>query len=96
MQLAKSFGAEVTAVDRTEKLDLLRSIGADQVIDYTRKDFSKSGQRYDLILDVVAHRSMLAYLRALRPEGVFVLVGGSTVAILQAVILGPLISRIGS
>jgi NADPH:quinone reductase-like Zn-dependent oxidoreductase len=96
VQLAKCFGAEVTGVDSTEKLDMLRSIGADQVIDYTQEDFTKSGQRYDLILDVVAYRSMFAYMRALSPKGVFVLVGGSTAAIFQAVFLGPLISMIGS
>jgi len=96
VQLAKYFGAEVTGVDSTEKLDMLRSIGADQVIDYTQEDFTKNGQRYDLILDVVACRSMFAYMRALSPKGVFVLVGGSTAAIFQAVFLGPLISMIGS
>jgi NADPH:quinone reductase-like Zn-dependent oxidoreductase len=96
VQLAKYFGAEVTGVDSTEKLDMLRSIGADQVIDYTQEDFTKSGQRYDLILDVVSYRSMFAYMRALSPKGVFVPVGGSTAAIFQAVFLGPLISMIGS
>jgi NADPH:quinone reductase-like Zn-dependent oxidoreductase len=96
VQLAKYFGAEVTGVDSTEKLDMLRSIGADQVIDYTQEDFTKSGQRYDLILDVVAYRSMFAYMRALSPKGVFVPVGGSMAAIFQAVFLGPLISMIGS
>ena len=96
VQLAKYFGAEVTGVDSTEKLDMLRSIGADQVIDYTQEDFTKSGQRYDLILDVVAYRSMFAYMRALSPNGVFVPVGGSTAAIFRAVFLGPLISKIGS
>ena len=78
VQIAKSFGAEVTGVDSTGKLDMLRSIGADQVIDYTREDFTKNGQRYDLILDVTARRSIFDYRRALSPEGVFVVVGGST------------------
>jgi NADPH:quinone reductase-like Zn-dependent oxidoreductase len=96
VQLAKHFGAEVTGVDSTMKLDMLRSIGADHVIDYTKADFSKSGQRYDLILDVVAHRSILAYRRALGPKGIYVFVGGSTSAIFQALFLGPLISKIGS
>jgi NADPH:quinone reductase-like Zn-dependent oxidoreductase len=96
VQLAKYFGAEVTGVDSTGKLDMLRSIGADQVIDYTQEDFTQSGQRYDLILDVVAYRSIFAYRRALSPEGIFVFVGGSTAAIFQALLLGPLISRIGS
>jgi NADPH:quinone reductase-like Zn-dependent oxidoreductase len=96
VQIAKYFGAEVTGVDSPRKLDMLRSIGADHVIDYTQEDFTKSGQRYDLILDVVASRSIFAYRRALSPEGIFVFVGGSTAAIFQALLLGPLISRAGS
>ena len=96
VQLAKYFGAEVTGVDSTRKLDMLRSIGADQVIDYTQEDFTKSGQRYDLILDVVAYRSIFDYKRALSPKGIFVFVGGSTAAIFQALLLGPLISMTGS
>lgn len=78
------------------KLDMLRSIGADHVIDYTQEDFTKSGQRYDLILDVVAYRSIFAYKRALGPDGIFIYVGGSTKAIFQGMLLGPLISRSGS
>jgi len=96
VQIAKSFGAEVTGVDSTGKLDMLRSIGADQVIDYTQEDFTRSGQRYDLILDVVAYRSIFAYKRALSSKGIFVYVGGSTAAIFQALLLGPLISRTGT
>jgi len=96
IQLAKSFGAEVTGVDSTMKLDMMRSIGAEQVIDYTQEDFTKSGQRYDLILDVVAYRSVFDYKRALSPKGICVLVGGSTARVFQAVFLGLLISMIGS
>jgi NADPH:quinone reductase-like Zn-dependent oxidoreductase len=96
VQIAKHFGAEVTGVDSAKKLDVLRSIGADHVIDYRKEDFTKSGQRYDLILDVVAYRSIFAYKRALSPNGIFVYVGGSTAAIFQALLLGPLISRTGS
>jgi NADPH:quinone reductase-like Zn-dependent oxidoreductase len=96
VQIAKHFGAEVTGVDSTMKLDKLRSIGADQVIDYTQEDFTKSGQRYDLIVDVVAYRSIFAYRRALNPGGICVFVGGSTAGIFQAMFLGPLISRTGS
>jgi NADPH:quinone reductase-like Zn-dependent oxidoreductase len=96
VQIAKYFGAEVTGVDSTRKLDMLRSIGADHVIDYTQEDFTKSDQRYDLILDVVAYRSIFDYKRALSPEGIYVFVGGSTAAIFQALLLGPLISRAGS
>jgi NADPH:quinone reductase-like Zn-dependent oxidoreductase len=96
VQLAKYFGAEVTGVDSTRKMDMLRSIGADHIIDYTQEDYTKSGQRYDLILDVVAYRSIFAYKRALNPNGIFVYVGGSTAAIFQALFLGPLISRTGT
>ena len=96
VQIAKSFGAEVTGVDSAGKFDLMRSIGADHVIDYTQEDFTRNGQRYDLILDVVASRSIFAYKRALSADGVFVMVGGSLAAILQAFLLGPLISMTGS
>jgi NADPH:quinone reductase-like Zn-dependent oxidoreductase len=96
VQIAKSFGAEVTGVDSTRKLDMLGSIGADHVIDYTREDYTKSGQRYDLILDVAAHHSIFDYKRALSLEGIYVMIGGSRSAIFQAVFLGPLISSIGS
>jgi NADPH:quinone reductase-like Zn-dependent oxidoreductase len=95
VQIAKSFGAEVTGVDSTRKLDMLRSIGADHVIDYTQEDFTKSGQRYDFILEVVASRSIFDYKRALSPKGIYVMVGGSLAAILQGFLLGPLISRTG-
>ena len=96
VQLAKSFGAEVTGVDSTGKLDMLRSIGADHVIDYTQEDFTKSGQRYDFILEVVASRSIFDYKRALSPRGIYVLVGGSLGTILQGFLLGPLISMTGN
>ena len=96
VQIAKYFGAEVTGVDSAKKLDMLRSIGADHVIDYTQEDFTKSGQRYDLILDAVAYRWILAHKRALSPKGMFVYVGGSTAAIFQAFFLGPRISKNGT
>ena len=96
VQIAKSFGAEVTGVDSAKKLEMVSSIGADHVIDYTREDYTKSGQRYDLILDVAAKRSIFDYKRALSPTGVFVVVGGSGAALFQAVFLGPLISMTGS
>jgi len=94
LQFAKWYGAEVTGVDRTEKLDLMRALGADHVIDHTQEDYTKNGQQYDLILDVIAQRSIFAYNRALRPEGIFVFVGGSMSTLLQALVLGPLLSRI--
>ena len=92
MQIAKSFGAEVTGVDSAPKLDMLRSIGADHVIDYTKEDFTRNGRQYDLILDVVAQRSILDCGRALGRRGSYVIVGGSTGTIAQAVFLGPLIA----
>ena len=92
VQIAKSFGAEVTGVDSTGKLDMIRSIGADHVIDYTQVDFTKSGERYDLILDTAAHHSIFDCKRALYPKRIYRLVGGSGKLILQAVFLGPLIS----
>lgn len=89
VQLAKLYGAEVNGVDHTEKLDFLRSLGADHVIDYTQEDFTKNGNQYDLILDVVAYRSVFAYKRALRPNGSYFMVGGSVATMFQIVLLGP-------
>jgi NADPH:quinone reductase-like Zn-dependent oxidoreductase len=74
-------------------LDFLRSLGADHVIDYTREDFTKNGKQYDLILDVIAHRSVFAYARALRPNGTYFFVGGSVAMLFQALLLGPLIKK---
>ena len=96
VQIAKALGAEVTGVDSTTKLDMMRSIGADHVIDYTREDFAKRGQRYDRILDVVGSRSIFAYKRALSSEGIYVMVGGSMPRLLQTLMLGSLISKTGS
>jgi NADPH:quinone reductase-like Zn-dependent oxidoreductase len=96
VQIAKYFGAEVTGVDSTKKLDMLRSIGADHVIDYTKEDFTKNGQHYDLILDIAAHHSIFDYKRALSPKGIYAVVGGSRATIFQAVFLGPLISMTGN
>ena len=67
----------------------MRSLGADRVIDYTREDFTKNGKHYDLILDLVAHRSIFAYKRALRPNGSYFLLGGSVATIFQILLLGP-------
>jgi NADPH:quinone reductase-like Zn-dependent oxidoreductase len=89
VQLAKLYGAEVTGVDHTEKLDFLRSLGADHVIDYTQEDFTKNGNQYDLILDIVAYRSVFAYRRALRPKGSYFAVGGSVATMFQILLLGP-------
>src|ERR1700724_494197 len=76
VQIAKSFGTEVTGVCSTRNVALVRSIGADHVIDYTQEDFTKGGQHYDLILDNVGSHSLLEYRRALNPKGIFVIVGG--------------------
>ncbi|MHA2253035.1 MAG: NAD(P)-dependent alcohol dehydrogenase [Candidatus Kariarchaeaceae archaeon] len=96
IQIAKYFGAEVTAVDNTEKLDMMLSIGADHVIDYTQEDFTKNRNQYDRILDVVGKRSIFAYKRALKPRGVFLMVGGTTGRIFQTIFVGSLISLFGS
>lgn len=96
IQLAKHFGAEVTGVDSTGKLDTMRSLGADHVIDYTQQDFTQNGQRYDLILDVVANRSVSDYKRVLGPNGVMVVVGGSLSSIFQTVTVGTWHSKTGS
>jgi len=92
VQIAKSFGAEVTGVCSTRNVELVRSIGADHVIDYTQEDFTKSEQRYDLILDIVANRSISDYMRALSPNGNYVAVAFNPVTIF----LGSLISMTGS
>jgi NADPH:quinone reductase-like Zn-dependent oxidoreductase len=96
VQIAKSFGAEVTGVCSTRKLDMVRSIGADQLIDYTQEDFTQKEQRYDLILAVGGSRSIFDYKRALSPEGIYVCIGGSLAQYSQALLLGPLISMMGS
>jgi NADPH:quinone reductase-like Zn-dependent oxidoreductase len=88
VQIARSFRAEVTGVDSTDKLDMLRSIGADHVIDCSKEDFTRNGREYDLIVDVVSQRSVFDYKRALARKGICVLVGGSTGAVLQAIFLG--------
>jgi NADPH:quinone reductase-like Zn-dependent oxidoreductase len=93
VQLAKLYGAEVTGVDNTGKLDFMRSLGADHVVDYTREDFTKNGKQYDLILDVVAYRSVFAYARALKPNGSYYAVGGSVATLLQFFLFGPWIRR---
>jgi NADPH:quinone reductase-like Zn-dependent oxidoreductase len=96
LQLAKSFGAEVTAVCSTRNLDMARSIGADHVIDYTREDFAKNGKQYDLIIATNGDRSISDYRRALSPTGIYVQTGGSMRQMTQAMLQGPWISRTGS
>jgi NADPH:quinone reductase-like Zn-dependent oxidoreductase len=96
VQIAKSFRADVTGVCSARNLDLVRSLGADRVIDYTREDFTRSGQRYDLIIDNVGNHSASDYARTLTPQGICVVVGYTSVGLLfQNMILGQLISRLG-
>jgi NADPH:quinone reductase-like Zn-dependent oxidoreductase len=96
VQIAKSFGAEVTAVCSTRNVDMARSIGADHVIDYTQEDFTKNGQQYDLILAVNGYHPISDYQRALSPQGTYVMSGGSNAQMFQAMLQGPWISRTGS
>jgi len=102
VQIAKSFGAEVTGVCSARNLEMVRSIGADHVIDYTQEDFTQNGQHYDLILATAGYRSIFDYRRALSPKGIYVATGGSMrgpkamTQILQALFLGPWISMAGS
>ena len=93
VQIAKAFGAEVTAVCSTRNLDMARSIGADHVIDYTKEDFTQGSQRYDLIFAVNGFHPLSAYQRALNPQGMYICAGGSLPQIFQAMFAGPLMSR---
>ena len=96
VQIAKSFGAEVTGVCSTRNLDILRSIGADHTIDYTKEDFTQKTQKYDLILGVNGYQPISAYKRSLSTNGIFVHVGGSGAQLFQAMVMGPWISLTGS
>ena len=96
VQIAKYYGAEVTGVCSTSKLDMVRSLGADNVIDYTKEDFTKSGRRYDFILAAGGYHPISDYQRALSSEGVYVCCGGNFTQYFQAAFLGPLISMTGS
>ncbi len=95
VQIAKSFGAEVTAVCSARNADTARSIGADHVIDYTRDDFTRNGQQYDLILAVNGYHPLSTYQRALTPKGIYIMVGGSPAQIFQSMLLGPWMSKNG-
>jgi len=96
VQIAKALGGEVTAVCSTRNMEIARSLGAKHVIDYTREDFRKNRQRYDLILGVQAHHSIFDYRRALSPDGIYVVVVGGMFEVIQALLLAPLLSRISS
>lgn len=94
VQIAKLYGVETTGVDSSGKLEMLRAMGFDHVIDYTKEDFTRNGQQYDLILDAKTNRSILDYTRSLSPNGMYVTVGGRIARLFQALILGPWISMI--
>jgi NADPH:quinone reductase-like Zn-dependent oxidoreductase len=101
VQIAKSFGAEVTGVCSTRNVDMVRSIGADHVMDYTQEDFTKSGQRYDVIFDCVLNHSLSACRRVLNPKGIYIGVGGSgsrwmiglLAPLIKALVLSPFVSQ---
>ncbi len=95
VQIAKAYGAEVTGVASTKKLDLARSLGADHVIDYTRQDFARLGHRYDRIIDVMATRSVSDIRRALTPRGVYIVIGGSIARLFWIMVAGLVISATG-
>ncbi|MDH3354118.1 MAG: NAD(P)-dependent alcohol dehydrogenase, partial [Chromatiales bacterium] len=96
VQIAKSFGAEVTGVCSTEKVDLVLSVGADHVIDYRQEDFTQNGQKYDMILDVQARHSIFDYRRSLSHKGRYAFVGGTNSRASQTLFIGPFISLFGS
>jgi len=93
VQLAKYYGAEVTAVCSTRNLEMVRSLGAERVIDYSQEDFTRSPLRYDLILAINGYHPLSAYKRALTPQGIYVCAGGTMPQVFQAMLLGPLLSE---
>ncbi len=95
VQIAKAFGAEVTAVCSTSKVEMVRSLGADHVIDYTQEDFTKNGQHYDLILAANGYQPLSAYQRVLTPQGIYVMTGGATAQMFEAMLLGSWRSKKG-
>ncbi|HEY9644869.1 MAG TPA: NAD(P)-dependent alcohol dehydrogenase [Chroococcidiopsis sp.] len=93
VQIAKAFGAQVTALCSPQKMDRVRSLGADQVIDSSQVDITQAGQRYDVIFDAAAYRSVFDYFSILPPQGTYIMVGGSTTRLFQVMLLGGLIAR---
>lgn len=96
IQIAKQLGAIVTGVDKSSKLNTIRELGADHVIDYTKEDFTKNIQTYDFILDFSGHHPLLDYRRSLKEKGIYILVGGASNLILKCMFFGPIISSLGS
>ncbi|NOQ22317.1 MAG: zinc-binding dehydrogenase [Candidatus Aegiribacteria sp.] len=95
VQIAKSFDTEVTAVCSTRNLGQARSIGADHVIDYTKEDFTKNGQQYDLVFAANGYHSLSDYKRALTPKGIYVMAGGTMAQIFQSMLMGSMMSETG-
>lgn len=95
VQIAKSFGAEVTAVCSTGNIAMVRKLGADHVIDYTKQDFANKKEKYDIILGVNGYHSLADYKHALKPGGIYIMIGGNGAQMTQAMIAGPLFSIIG-
>lgn len=95
VQIAQALGAHVTAIASSTKIQLLRSLGVERVIDYTREDFTQTDHRYDLILAVNGYRPLAAYRRALKPQGTYVMAGGKGKQLTEAIVFGPLVSRRG-
>ena len=95
LQLAKYFGAEVTAVCSTRNIEMVRKLGADHIIDYTKEDFTQNGQQYDLIFAANGYHSLSAYQRALTPTGIYVMSGGTQPQMFQAILFGSLMSKPG-
>lgn len=93
IQIAKVQGYKISAVDSSEKLEMMTFLGADHVIDYRKEDFTRNGKQYDLVIDVRSTRSIFDYRRALKSNGIYVSVGGKTSSILQLLLIGPLIKR---
>jgi NADPH:quinone reductase-like Zn-dependent oxidoreductase len=96
VQIAKSFGAEVTGVCSMRNVEMVRSIGAEHVVDYTREDFTRSGERYDIVLDCVGNRSLMACRRVLGPKGNYVAAGGNAGRWMVGVMLSMITSRVMS
>ena len=96
VQIAKHLGGEVTGVDAPEKLDFIRSVGADHVIDYTAENFTTTASRYDRVVDIASHRKVSESWRMLRPGGVYVIVPATIASTFRAMVLGPLVSVLGS
>lgn len=96
VQIAKSYGAEVTAVCSTSKIEIMRSLGADIIIDYTKEDFTKNGTGYDLIIAANGYHPISDYKKALSSNGIYVMTGGAGAQMAQAMFLGPLMSANGT